>query len=122
MTIKKDLKNYSVNPFYLIFSQVNEYFEEINGNKYLTLVSTNESKEKTKKYEELWIKIRDLIRSITKNVDDYDEKYIKIKFDSDDELLLNKIIEISIMTIAVRVVVNNKYYPQFFLDECLYKK
>ena len=38
----------------------------------LTLVPTNESKEKIKKYEELWIKIRDLIRSITENSDDYD--------------------------------------------------
>ena len=34
--------------------------------KYLTLVPTNESKEKIKKYEELWIKIRDLIKSVTK--------------------------------------------------------
>ena len=42
--IKKDLKIYSVNPFYLIFHKVNGYFEEINGNKYLTLVPTNESK------------------------------------------------------------------------------
>ena len=80
------------------------------------------AKRKTKMYEEVWIKIRDLIRSITKNLDDYDEKYIKIKFDSADELPLNKIIEIPIMTIAVRAVVNNKYYPQVFLDECLYKK
>ena len=41
----------------------------------------NESKEKIKKYEELCIKIKDLIRSITKNSDDddYDEKYMKIK-------------------------------------------
>ena len=67
MTIKKDLKIYSVNPLYLIFGKVNGYFEEINGNNYLTLVSTNESKEKIKKYEELWIK-SDLIRSITKNL------------------------------------------------------
>ena len=54
------------------------------------LVPTNESKEKIKKYEELFIKIRDLIRSITKNSDDYDydEKCIEIKFDSDDELPL----------------------------------
>ena len=71
MTIKKDLKIYSVNPLYLIFGKVNGYFEEINGNNYLTLVSTNESKEKIKKYEELWIK-SDLIRSITKNLDNYD--------------------------------------------------
>ena len=39
----------------------------------LTLVLTNENKEKIKNYEELWIKIRDLIRSITKNLDDYSE-------------------------------------------------
>ena len=51
----KDLKYVkvdNVNPLYLIFSKVNGYFEEINGNKYLTLVPTNESKEKIKKYEE----------------------------------------------------------------------
>ena len=111
--IKKDLNIYSANPSYLILSDVNGYFEEINENKYLTLVPTNENKEKMKKYEEQCIKIRDLIRSITTNLDDYDEKYIKIKFDSDDILPLNKIREIPIMTIAVRVVFheNDKYYP-----------
>ena len=76
MKIKKDLKIYFVNPLYLIFHDLNGYFEEINENKYPTLVPINESKEKIKKYEELWIKIRDLIRSITNNADDYDEKYI----------------------------------------------
>ena len=43
-------------------------------NKYLTLVPTTESKEIIKKYEELWSKTRDLISSVTKNSDDYDEK------------------------------------------------
>ena len=78
---------------------------------------------KKKMYEELWIKIRDLVRSITKNLDNYDEKYIKTKFDSDDELSLNKRLEIPIMTIVVRAVflTNNKYFPQVFLDECLYE-
>ena len=37
--------------------------------KHVMLVPTNESKENIKKYEEKWIKIRDLIRSITKNSD-----------------------------------------------------
>ena len=71
----------------------------------------------------MWIKIGDLIRSITKNLNDYDKKYIKIKFDSDENLPLNKIIKISIVAIAVRTVFqeNNKYYPQVSLDECLYK-
>ena len=42
----KYVKIYSANPLYLIFSNVNGYFEENNGNKYLTLVPTNENKEK----------------------------------------------------------------------------
>ena len=50
-----------------------------------------------KKYEKLWSKIRNLIRS-TKIFDDYDEEYMKIKFNSDDKLPLNKTIEIPTMT------------------------
>ena len=72
MTIKdlKYVKINSVNSLYLILSKMNKYFEEINKNKYLTLVPTNESKKIIKKYEELWSKIRYLIRSITKNSSD----------------------------------------------------
>ena len=68
MKIRKDLKIYSVNPLYLICGKVNKFFEEINGNKYLTLVPTNKSKEKLKIYGELWSKITDLIRSITQMI------------------------------------------------------
>ena len=53
-----------------MFNRINGYFEEINGNKYLTLVPTNESKGKIKNYEKLWIKFRDLIGSVTKLSDD----------------------------------------------------
>ena len=42
----KYVKIYSVNPLYLTFNKVNGYFEEINKNKYLMLVPTNESTEK----------------------------------------------------------------------------
>ena len=48
-TIKKNLQIYSVNPMQYTFGKVKGYFEEINGNKYLTLVPTNESKEKIKR-------------------------------------------------------------------------
>ena len=44
-------------------------------------------------HEELLIKIRDLIRLITKSSDDYDEKFVKNKFNSDGEVPLNKAIE-----------------------------
>ena len=36
------------------------------------------AKEKINQYEELWSKIKDLIRPVIKNSDDYDKKYIKI--------------------------------------------
>ena len=61
------------------------YIEESNGNKYLTLVPADVSKGTLKKYEELWDKIRNLIRSTSNNSDDYDNKYMKIKFNSDDD-------------------------------------
>ena len=63
---------------------------------------TVESKEKIKKYEELWSKVKDLLRSITNNSAGYCGKYIKMKIDSDDDLLLNKMIEID--NTAVRAI------------------
>ena len=106
-----------------MLNKMNRYFEESDGNKYITLVPINESKEKIKKYEELWIKIRDLIRLVTKKSDDFAEKYIKIKFYSDDELPLNKTIEVVAMIVVVRAIFykNNQYYLKFFVDECLYE-
>ena len=89
---------------------MNGYFEDINKGKYLTLVPTNESKEKNKKHEKLWSKIRNLIKSITKNLDDYDEKYIKFKFKSDDKLPLNKVIEIHSMISFRAVLVINQLF------------
>ena len=100
----KCVKMFSGNPLSLTFSKVNGYFEEINQNKHLRLVPTNESKAKNKKYQEVWIETSYLIRSITKNPNDYDEKYMKIKFNSHNELSLNKTIEIRTMKIVVRVV------------------
>ena len=54
---------------------------------------------------------------MTKNADDYVEKYMKIKFNLGNDLPLNKMIEILSMIIVVRAVFheNNKYYPQYFV-------
>ena len=106
LTIKylKYVKINSVNPLYLIFNKVNDYYEEINTSKYLALISTNESKEKIKKYEELWSKIRNLVSLVTKNSDDYVEKYMKIKFNLDNKLPLNKTIKFPGIIIVVRTV------------------
>ena len=48
---------------------------------------------------------------------------MKIKFNSHDELPLNKTIETPSIIIVVRATFyeNNKYYPQVLLNEYLYK-
>ena len=100
----KYIKITTASPLYVIFSKVNGYFEETNKNKYLALVTTKESKEIIRKYEELWCKFRDLIRSLTKSSNYFDECYMKIKLNSDDELTLNKSIGIPSIIIVIRAV------------------
>ena len=48
---------------------------------------------------------------------------MKIKFDTDDNLKLNKFLKLRILTIIFRSVFeeDGKLYPQIYLDECLYE-
>ena len=61
-------------------------------------------KVRLKTYKELYDKIRDLVRSISNNSDDYDQKYMKIKFNSDDDLPSQKILELYEIIIVLRSV------------------
>ena len=84
------------------------------------LVPTHESKEILKILIEMWDKIRNSTRLITTNPDDYDEKYMKTKFNSEDDLPLHKTLELRNMVIIVRSIIHEgkKYYPHVFLHEC----
>ena len=48
---------------------------------------------------------------------------MKIEFNTDDNIPLNKIIYLLTITITIRSITekDNKYYPQWFLNECLYE-
>ena len=54
-------------------------------------------------------------------ISEYGKDLIKMKFDSDD-LLLNKQLKFPTIAIAVRSLFEDegKFYPQVYLDECLY--
>ena len=54
---------------------------------------------------------------------EYGKDFLKVKFNSDDSLPLNKILKLHMLTVIFRSVFkkDGKYYPQSFLDECLYK-
>ena len=76
------------------------------------------------KFTKLWEKIKHLIETINEDKKgEYEKDFMKIKFNSDDNLPLNKMLKLHILTIIVRSVfkIDDKYYPQVFLDECLYE-
>ena len=52
----------SVNSLYLIIDEVDRCIDEINGNKYLTLVSTDKNKEVFTKYTEFWDETKNPIK------------------------------------------------------------
>ena len=74
-------------------------------------------------YEELSKKIRDLIRSITNNSGNYEQIYMKIYLNSDNDLSLKKTLELYMIIIIVRSFFHegSKHYSQVFINECLYK-
>ena len=126
ITIKKidDYENiYSVNPLYLTISHASGYIEEKGVNKYLVFDSTDENKELLKKYNDVFNGIRDKIKEISSGECDYEKDYMKIKFNCDYNLPLNKPLKFHMMTIIIRSVFDEdgKLYPQVFLDDALYE-
>ena len=76
--------------------------------------------------EKNWITIewiKDPFASISNSSNDYFKKHMKIKLFSDNDLSLNETLKLYNRIIAVRSAFHkgNKYYPQVFLAECLYK-
>ena len=94
----------SVNPLHLVFDKVDWYVKEKNGNKYVTVVSTDNNKEVLIKHTELWDKIKHLIECNSIKSAEYEKDFMKIKFNSDDNLPLNKVLNLHNMTIVIRSV------------------
>ena len=114
----------SVNPHYLLISELDGFIEEKEGSKYLNISLTYNNNDVLIKYAEVWSGIKDQIKKINNgSVGEYTNYYLKIKFDSDDNLPLNKIPKFCVSTIIIRNIFekDGKYYPQIFLDDCLYE-
>ena len=92
---------YSVNPLYLHINHGNGYIEEKGVNKYLIFDSTDENKELLKKYNDVWNGIKNKIKEASSGKCDYEKDYMKIKFNSDDDLPLNKPLKFHNMTITI---------------------
>ena len=108
---------------YLLVNHANGYIEEKGVNKYLIFDSTDENKELLKKYNDVFNGIRNKIKKISGDECDYEKDYMKIKFNSDDDLPLNKLLKFHSMTIIIRSVFeeDGKLYSRIFLDDALYE-
>ena len=102
MTIKKIADCYdvnSVNPLYLHIDNASGYIKEDWTNKYLIFDSTDENKELLKRYDDVFNGLIDKIKKIDDDWLEYSKGYKKIKFNSDDNLPLNKPLKFYQMTV-----------------------
>ena len=84
-----------------------------DANKYLIFDSTDENKELPKKCNDVWNVIKNKIKEVSRGEYDYEKDSMKIKFNSDDDLPLNKPLKFHNMTIIIRSVFeeDGKLYP-----------
>ena len=114
----------SVNPLYLMINEMIGHFEEKNENKYLVLDDVDENKEVSKKYEEVWEGVKKEIETINGGEKVEHGKDLKRnRFESNDDLPMNKPIRLHLLTIIIRCVFSEggQFYPQLFLDDTLYE-
>ena len=120
---------YNNNPFYLVINNLKGYFKyskEKDTAEPSSLEFIIEDQSQAKIYDEIWDKIKEVINSIEGvNFGDYFRDHGVIRFDADDDLPLNAMINIHSVTIIIRSVYKtccDRLYPQIYLAKCIYKK
>ena len=93
------------------------YFKEKNDDKYLIFDSTKE-------YESVWSEIKSEIKRINGGEEVFYEKsYCKVSINTEDDLPLKESLKFLTLTVNINLVfrVDNKLYPEIYLNECFYK-
>ena len=105
VTKKPEYNINSLNLLYLLIGELDGFIEKKAGSKYLNISLTYNNNDVLIKYAEVWSGIKDQIKKINDGqIGEYDKDYMKIKFDSDDDIPLNKILKFRISTIIIRNV------------------
>ena len=103
---------------------IGHFEKKKNENKYLVLDDVDENKEVSKKYKKVWGGIKNNIETINGGEKvEYRKDSEKIRFESDDDLPMNKSMKLRLLTIIIRCVISKgcKFYPQLSLDDTLYE-
>ena len=87
----------------MIINRIDGFIEEKNSDKYLNIADTDRNSEVLKKYAEVWNGIKDSIKKINNNeLGEYDKDYMKIKFNSNDDIPLYKQLNFPTITVIIR--------------------
>ena len=110
-------------PLYLVFNDVDAYFSCADGEKYLVFALTDQNKEMLENYEKPWDEIKKEIRTVKGGIEpfEYEKDVMKFRFESENGLLLNKIMNVPVCTIIAGSVFeekNGKFYLQVYLHSC----
>ena len=121
----------SINPLYLIIRHLFGRAEKMQRSSDRYVVVDESNKKVISVFDKLWKFIKDEINRLIKrndkitfgNADNKTSEYNKFKFSSDVDLPLNTLIEFNSLIIVINCVIEkgNKYYPEIYLDECLYE-
>ena len=105
VTKKSDRNVNSVNPLYLMINRIDGFTEEKNGDKYLNIASTDRNSEVLRNNSEVWNEIKDYIERINNNkLEECERDYMKIKFNSNDHIPLNKQLKFPTITVIIRII------------------
>ena len=120
---------YDEDPFYLIIDDLKGYFkyskEKDTTEKELKFII--EDQRKTKIYNQIWDKIKELIDSIDGvnfEFSDYSRDRNVIRFDTDDTLPLYTMVSVYSITIVIGSIYKtccDRFYPQIYFKNCIYK-
>ena len=107
---------------YLTINGIDSIIEQINGNKCLNIIDTDRNTEILKKYNQVFDGVKYHIKKIDNSNGKYDKNFMKIKFKTDDDISSKKQLYFPTITIIIRFLFKKDsiYYPQVYLDECLY--
>ena len=94
----------------------------MNEDKYLFFYDSGENKKSLERYDDIFNGIMSKIKKIDYDWLEFSKDYMKIRFSSDENLPLNKLLKLCNMTVTIRYAFSkdNKLYPQVFLDDALF--
>ena len=128
-----EYKSHSIKPFYLVINHLFGHIEKIEGSNDRYLVDNINNEKKNNVFNNIWkfIEQRTTVDGIWKFVEDEIifnnennkiKEYNKLRFSSDLDLPLDKLIEFRALALTISYVIerDGKYYPEIYLDEGLY--